>query len=609
MRNALMGLVCFLSIAGSAQKYNYKIDLVNVKDDKVSVQLKTPAIKETEILFSFPKVIPGSYSEKNYGRFIEKFTAYDAAGKELKIKKENLAQYLIKGADKLARIEYLVNDSWDEQDKKAHIFEPGGSNIEAGKNFVLNTFAFFGYIEGYKTLPFEIEVTRPDYMYGATQLKKKIINSSTDLLSAKGFVELADNPVLYCRPDTTSFQAANTTVNIAVYSTNGKVKSSQVAGYLKPLAASLEKFFTKLPVDSYTFLYFFDDGENPIRGKNEEGGYGALEHNYCSFYYLPETGYEPSLKSMINDVTSHEFLHILTPLNVHAEQIENFDFVKPEMSMHLWMYEGVTEYFSHLIQFQTGITTEEKFIDEMRSKIKEAAEYGEFSMTEMSKRVLEEKFEKKYGSVYNKGALIGWLLDIEIIKNSNGKKNLKWLMLELAKKYGKSRPFKDENLFGDIVALTDPAIRIFIDKYIAGSEPLPFAEVLPYIGYNFEAEKKAEGFFAGRMGVMFDDTDSSFKFTDVEKNSLDIKEKDIIVKINGEAVTQESIETLLGKYLYDNTKYRYITLTVKRGGEIVELKGSLYEGYKTVINYIGAIENPSPEVVGYKKVWQNLNTF
>jgi predicted metalloprotease with PDZ domain len=608
MKKILFCLFCFSFAAVNAQQqYQYKIDLAHVPDDKVRVQLKTPVVKETEILFSFPKVIPGSYSEKNYGRFIEDFKAFDANGKELKVKKENIAQYLIKGADKLFRIEYLVNDSWDERDKKAHIFEPGGSNIEADKNFVLNTFAFFGYLEGYKMLSYEVEVTKPDYMYGATPLKKKAINASTDILSAKGFTELADNPVLYCRPDTTSFMAANTTVNIAVYSATGKIKSGQVAGYLKPLAASLQKFFTTLPVDAYHFLFFFDDGENPVRGKDQEGGFGALEHNYCSFYYLPEIGFEPNLKSMVSDVASHEFLHILTPLNVHSEQIENFDFINPDMSMHLWLYEGVTEYFSHLIQLQTGLTNEEKFMDEMRGKIKEAEEYGDFSITEMSKNVLEEKFEKKYGSVYNKGALLAWLLDIQIIKKTNGQKNLKWLMLELAKKYGKSKPFKDEALFDEIVSLTHPDIRQFIEKYIAGAEPLPYEEVLPVIAFSYEKEKKVEGYFAGRMGVIFDDKDSSFKFTKVEKNALDINDKDIILRINNETVTDKNIESLLEQFLFANTKYRRIALTVKRGDETVELSGNLFEGYKTVSNHIGEANNPSPDTLMNRKVWMGRN--
>ena len=119
MRNIFFCFFCFLVVSAKAQQqYGCKIDLINVTDDKVKVQIKTPSVKETEILFSFPKVIPGSYSEKNYSRFIEKFTAYDAVGKELKTKKENATQYLIRGSDKLTKIEYLVNDSWDEQDKK-----------------------------------------------------------------------------------------------------------------------------------------------------------------------------------------------------------------------------------------------------------------------------------------------------------------------------------------------------------------------------------------------------------------------------------------------------------------------------------------------------------
>ena len=74
MKNIVLGLFCFLFISAKAQQqYSCKIDLINVTDDKVKVQIKTPAVKESEILFSFPKVIPGSYSEKNYGRFIEKF--------------------------------------------------------------------------------------------------------------------------------------------------------------------------------------------------------------------------------------------------------------------------------------------------------------------------------------------------------------------------------------------------------------------------------------------------------------------------------------------------------------------------------------------------------
>lgn len=589
----LLSLFCslFLFTIQAQQTYEYKIDLINITDDKVSVQLITPVIKENEILFSFPKVIPGSYSEKNYGRFIESFKAFDADGKTLKTKKINPNQYLIKNAEKIRSIRYEVNDSWDVHDKDAHIFEPGGSNIDAGKNIVMNNFAFFGYFEGYNQLPLTVTITKPDYMYGATALQKKNTASITDIIQAKNFLELADNPILYCIPDTVSFMAANTRVQVSVYSANGKIKSNQVAGYLKPMAKALEQFFTTLPVENYHFLFFFDDGENPVRGKEQKGGFGALEHNYCSFYYLPEIGFEPRLKSMISDVSSHEFLHILTPLNLHSEEIENFDFTQPSMSKHLWLYEGVTEYFSHLVQLQSGIVTEDKFLKEMKDKIKEAAVMGDFSMTEMSKRVLEDKFQQKYGSVYTRGALIAFLLDLWIIEKTAGQKNLKSVIVALSKQYGKNKPFADDKLFEEIVKLSHPEVQYFLDNYIAGDKPLPYETVLPIVGYNYYVEKKVDSYILGKMALMYDDKEDAFKFIEVEQNALDIKDEDVLLSINGNAITQQNIESLLSEYLFDNFTHPLVKITVKRRGEVKELSGKMYEGYRTIKNYIELNKN------------------
>ena len=135
-----------------------------------------------------------------------------------------------------------------------------------------------------------------------------------------------------------------------------------------------------------------------------DGGYGALEHNYSSLYFLPEIGMESRLHSLVNEVAGHEFLHIQTPLNLHSEEIENFDFIDPKMSQHLWLYEGVTEYFAHLVQVQNGLIDQATFFKNMQDKIRQAEEFGNFSMTEMSKNVLTEAYKSKYNSVYNKGA-------------------------------------------------------------------------------------------------------------------------------------------------------------------------------------------------------------
>jgi predicted metalloprotease with PDZ domain len=573
--------------------YLYTADLKNIINDKIAVELTTPAIKEPEIIFSFARVIPGSYSQKNFGKYIDNFTAYNKEGKELKTKRINKNQFQIKDATQLSRITYQVNDTWDTPDKD-FIFQPGGSNIEADNNIVMNNHAFFGYLEGYSQLPFEIRVIKPAQMYASTHLEVGRKTTEEDILHAKNYVYLADNPIFYCRPDTTSFAIGSSIINISVYSARGKVTSNQVAGYLRPMALALQAFFKKLPVDSYQFLFYFEAPEKALSNKDKGGGgYGALEHNYSSLYFLPEMAYEPELKSMVNDVTSHEFLHILTPLNLHSEHIEYFDFINPKMSKHLWLYEGVTEYFSHLVQLQQGLYKEKAFFKNMRDKINQAEEYGDFSMTVMSENVLDDKYQKKYSSVYNRGALIAFMLDIFIREKTANEKDLKKVVLTLADKYGAGKPFKDNDFFAEFVQASHPEVQSFIDNFITGEQALPFKEYFAILGYEYEAKKRIDAYFVGKMGLKYDENIGGLVFTDVEKkNALDIQEGDVFVALDGEVVTNENLEDIWDTNFRRNTTKTKLSVTVKRAGKEKILSGELYPGYVEAVNYIGPVSNP-----------------
>ncbi|CAN5670742.1 peptidase M61 [soil metagenome] len=574
------------SLVVAQNKYQYTADLAKINNDKIEIKLLTPAIKESNIVFSFPKVIPGSYSEKNFGKFIEDFTASAKDGKKLPVKKINENQYRVSGSDQLYTVSYKVNDTWDAPDED-FIFQPGGSNIEAGSNIILNNHAFFGYFEGYKMLPFEIEVTKPADMFASTHLTVERKSETKDILSAQNYVYLADNPVFYCKPDTTSFIAGNSSINISVFSATGKVKSTQIADYLKPMAGALTKFFGSLPISSYQFLFYFEDGDKALIGKEEKGGgYGALEHNYSSLYFLPEMGFEPQLKSMVNDVTSHEFLHILTPLNLHSEEIENFDFVNPVMSKHLWLYEGVTEYFSQLVQVQNGLLTEKEFFQNMRKKINDAEEFGVFSMTEMSKQVLTPAYKDKYSSVYSKGAVIAMMLDLFIRDKTNNEKNLKETIIALTKKYGAGKPFKDDDLFNDLIQASHPDVKQFIDNYIIGDQTPAYAALLSTIGYTFNETRKIDVFYIGGVAIKYDDANSVFVFTKVEKNALGIKNEDVFVSVDGKAVTDANIDEIWEQYFYLNTDKPSISIIVNRNGKEKELSGTVYNGYREMKNYI-----------------------
>ncbi len=590
----LVPIFIFPMLAHSQSEYVYSADLVNVKKDRVSIELLTPKVSEAEIIYSFPKAIPGSYSEKDFGRFIKDFTAYNKAGKKLRAEVINVNQYKIENSNELYRITYKVEDSWDVAHSN-FVFQPGGTNIEVGKNFVLNNHAFFGYLEGYKMLPITLKIKKPNEFYGATNLKAER-SATEDILFARDYVYLADNPIIYAKPDTTSFMAGKTRINVSVFSASQKVNSKQVAAWLMPMADALAKFFNGLPVESYQFLYYFDDPSTSMARKTGGGGYGALEHNYSSLYYLPETQLESQLKPLVNEVSSHEFLHILTPLILHSEEIHYFDFIDPKMSKHLWLYEGVTEYFAHLVQLQNGLLTTEAFMKNMRDKIGQAKNLWDFSMTEMSKNVLTEQYKSKYESVYNKGALIGFALDLFIREKTNHTRDLKSVVQSLSAKYGPDKPFKDEQLFNEFIAASHPDVRTFIADYIDGAKPLPLATFFEKIGFEYAAEKKVTGYFvSNQIGLKFDDKKNIFAFSNVGDNALGIKSGDIFYKVNGMLVSDNNLEELWEKYFKSNTTMPLLTVTVLRDGKETDLKGELYTGYKTVRDHIAEVERPTTE--------------
>ena len=152
----------FLSFAQrDPATYYYSMDLTNVVDDKLKVELAAPKINTEEIKFYFPKIVPGTYELYDFGRFVSEFEAIDLDGKVMSAIKVDSNTWTIKNAKSLKKIRYVVEDTWDSSIKGKFVFEPGGTNIEAGKNFVINCHGFFGYFEGMKFAPFNIQIRYP----------------------------------------------------------------------------------------------------------------------------------------------------------------------------------------------------------------------------------------------------------------------------------------------------------------------------------------------------------------------------------------------------------------------------------------------------------------
>lgn len=609
-------LAWFLSLAllttHADNDYHYYVNLNKVMDDKLTVELRPPDITTNEATFNFPAMVPGTYEVYNFGRFVSNFKAFGKNGAAITVTKLNDDSYKLSPAGQIERITYEVEDSWDTKIKDKIVFEPAGSNIEDGRNFVFNTHCFFGYFTGMTANKFILEFDKPKGFYPSTGLSDIKTGETRDVISVVDYHDLVDSPIMYDMPDTTTIQVANTKVLVTVYSPNKVIRSKFCAEKLSRLLDAQREYLNgQLPVDKYAFIFYFTDKATL------SGSSGALEHSYSSMYTLPEldTG---SIAQTIADVCAHEFFHIVTPLNIHSEEIGNFDFNKPVMSEHLWLYEGLTEYSAHHAQVKAGLIGYDYFFQVMMDKYNNSLEqYNDtVPFTFMSKNVLTPHYHKQYNNVYEKGAVISMCLDIMLRYYSDGAYGTQDLMRDLAKQYGKNRSFKDKDLFGDIEKLTVPEVRQFLDKYVAGPNPLPMKDIFKMVGLDLISKRETETVTLGGFGIGFNDETKRLTIIDVSNldafgKQFKYKVGDELYSFNNRLLTLENAQEVIGDFMSKTKVGDKLVVEVYRKDKKGEyklkaLKGKVKKVKVVEENIIDVIKDANDKQITARRAWLGI---
>lgn len=560
------------------------MDLVNVEDDRVMVTVDPGRFTRSQTTFYIPKTVPGTYSIDNYGELIEDLKAYDYLGKELLLAKSDDNSWIIEGAQELDKITYWVNDSFDVQGEKG-IFSPSGTNIKKEENYMLNLHGFVGYFEELKEQPYKLIIDRPQGLVAGTamplsttvQIPEKP-EAITDIYNAARYFAIIDNPIMYAAPDTTYINTEGIEVLLHVYSPNNVHNSQNIRPQVAEMIRAQKRFLGEIDhTSNYAILLYLSNPQ-----EQDAKGFGALEHHTSTVVVLPETMPLEALNQTMTDVVSHEFFHILTPLNVHSNEIHFFNYNDPQMSKHLWMYEGVTEYFAHLFQVNQGLIENEEFYNRISSKIENSKNFDEtIPFTELSKNVLEEPYKSEYYNVYLKGALIGMALDIRLRELSNGEMGILDVMKQLSDKYGKDRPFEDDELIPEIVEMTYPELETFFDRYVRGGTPIPYEEFLERVGITMAENTISTSYFIKGQTPYIDgnpDTGEIFFRENIALNSflreLGVENGDVLKSINGKEYNiQNAYELVMESQSWQEGEE--ITMVVERDGEEITLTGTI----------------------------------
>ncbi len=467
-----LAITCAWSIPAGAQ-LRYTVDLRNPASHSAAVTLEVDSLPARDTVFQFAATAPGTYQTMNIGRFVRGLRATDARGRTIPTRQLTVNSWRIGDPRRVRRIQYDILDTWNTPVTEFPIYPMAGSAIEPD-HALLNAHALFGFPRSMQSSPVTVRLRAPRGWKVVTPLTK-----GRRGYEAESYDHAVDSPFLLGRNLTTStLEVGGIPVRIAVHSRRG-VNADQLRESMRGTLAAAGQFLGKLPVDRYVFLFRFAP-------QKEQQAMGAWEHGESSAYVLPDTTWHDAIGVRASDIAAHEFFHIVTPLNVHSEIIEHFNFETPVPSEHLWLYEGLTEWASEKMQLDGGLRSLDGYLQAVAQKWNtDRARYDTtYSLSKLAATSFTLEGARQYGNIYQRGAIVSGLLDIKLLQLSDGRYGLRNLVVDLARDYGRKRPFPEDSLFQIIAARTSPEVLDFFTRYVRGTERPPVKEYYALLGID-----------------------------------------------------------------------------------------------------------------------------
>ncbi len=212
------------------------------------------------------------------------------------------------------------------------------------------------YPAGYFTrqIPVSATVTYPSGWQAATALRPTSTSGSTVTYDTVNYEVLVDSPVFagkYFRKDDLG---QGVTLNTVADSAKELVVSEEVLAKHRELVTQAVKLFGARHFDHYDFLHAITE---------RMGGIG-LEHHRSS-ENQNDPGYFSDFANSLPDhnLLPHEFTHSWNGKFRRGADMWTPDFKMPMRGSLLWVYEGQTQFWGHVLEARSGMTSKQDKLD------------------------------------------------------------------------------------------------------------------------------------------------------------------------------------------------------------------------------------------------------
>ena len=542
---------------------------------KVAANLNVP--NETDLVM--PVWTPGSYLIREFERHVQDFAA-DANGRALDWTKINKNTWRVKtNGARTWRVSYRVY---------ANELSVRTSEVNSDHAF-WNNAALLMYPEGQISASSILRIMPAPGWKIATGLPP--VAGEKNTFRAENFDILYDSPVEVSNFKEIDFQVRGVPHRIVIDG-EGNYDPVRLGSEVQKIVAAEVSMFGEIPYHDYTFI---------LHLRSNTGG--GLEHLNSTalgcrrFGFSRDEGYRN-----FDSLVAHEFFHLWNVKRIRPDALGPFDYTKENYTRLLWVAEGITEYYGNLTVRRAGLNSDKPYLDYLAKQIQDFQETpgrDQMSAEEASFDAWIKLYRPDENSVnsqisyYDKGELLGLLIDLDIRRRTNNAKSLDDVMRYLYTEFFKNgRNYTPADFQKACELMAGASLDQFFSRYVRGRDDLVSAynPTLDAAGLHLEQAGHGVGELGGpapgtlppQKGFLGADLAQDGDFINVRSvragtpaYEQGLNAKDRIIALDGARVDKETFAALIAaKHAGDSirlTIFRFDdvrTLDIRLGSRI-----------------------------------------
>lgn len=557
MKVSLASLLILLAISMTSKsqvKIGFEVSFTEPQAHYAEVEMNLSGLNKTSIDIKMPVWTPGSYLVREFAKNVEGFSA-SAGNNTLQFEKIRKNAWRIhNGGAKSISIKYRVYAN-EASVRTAFIDDT---------HAFLSSASIFMYPQGMLQSPSTVQV-KPYKGWDKVSTGLEPVKGKAFTYTAPNFDILYDSPLEVGNQDIFEFTASGVKHEVAMYG-GGNYDKERLKIDMAKIIEQGTAIYGENPNKRYTFIV-----HNFVKGG------GGLEHLNSTVLgasrndYIDETKYKGFL-----ELVAHEYYHLWNVKRLRPAALGPFDYENENYTTNLWVAEGFTAYYENKLMLRAGFYTEQDIAQKLAdalSAVMNTPGSREQSAAEASYDAWIKYYRPNENSnnsgisYYNKGEIIGLLMDIEISNATKGKKNLDDVMKAMYNTYykEKGRGYTDAEFKAMVEKISGISFSPFWNKYVNGTDAIDYEK---YFGYAGIAVKDVnEGNKTPYIGVASKKVEGIYIISSVSRGSAawnaGLSFNDEVVSVNGIPV-ESTIEKM--QVITDKKPGDEVSFVIRRDG-------------------------------------------